>query len=148
PCGRLSRPLTTTGTPCPWGSRPVGHLAFRALSTFRTAVGAPFVSLRWLMPPTPRRSAGRPDLLWSASRGDTGRQPPCPARTFSGWALGFNQCRLHHTVRISHGHALGGFAHAALLGYAIVPSGFRLQVGPTIQEDALTSSRVTRGSKE
>src|SRR5262249_5592093 len=117
-------------------------------STFRTAVGASFVPLRWLTPPTPRRSAGRPDLLWSASRGDTGHQPPCPARTFSGWALRFNQCRLHHTVRISRGTEFGGFSRAALLGHVIVPSGFRLRVGPMIKEDALPPSRVTRGSKE
>jgi hypothetical protein len=35
PCGRLSRPLTTTGPLLPWGSRPVGNPAFRALLTFR-----------------------------------------------------------------------------------------------------------------
>jgi len=35
PCGRLSRPLTTTETPFPWGSYPVGNPAFRASLTFR-----------------------------------------------------------------------------------------------------------------
>jgi hypothetical protein len=42
PCRRLSRPLTTTETPLPWGSLPLGNLAFRPRLTFSGWFRCPF----------------------------------------------------------------------------------------------------------
>ena len=50
PCGRLSRPRTTTGAPSPWGFPPLGDPAFRVGMTFRTVAGALFVTLRLATP--------------------------------------------------------------------------------------------------
>src|SRR6266853_593366 len=50
PCRRLSRPpwwvvtpTTTTGTPSPWGSRPVGDPRVRPRRTSERDVGAPLI---------------------------------------------------------------------------------------------------------
>jgi len=48
PCNGFSPSPTTTMAPCPWGSRPVGHPAFRWCCTYERDVGAPFISLKVL----------------------------------------------------------------------------------------------------
>src|SRR5262249_32311879 len=45
PCGRLSRPQTTTRTPWPWGSRPVGHPVLHRPGTSEREVGRPLIPL-------------------------------------------------------------------------------------------------------
>jgi len=65
--------------------------------------------------------------------GGTRFHPSFLARALADWTLGFNQSRLHHSIRASTGTPLDGFAASRLLGHAAFPSGFRLQVGPTAQ---------------
>src|SRR3954453_5248709 len=48
---------------------------------------------------------------------------------FTVRALGFSRCRLHHAIRASVGPHLDGFGASCLSEHAVVPSGFRLQVG-------------------
>ena len=119
PCGRLSRPRTITGTPSPWGSPPVGDPAFRARTTFRTVVGALFVTLRLA---TPTQSPGACREWKSKIRshrirrrlsltitGTIGRKPSCPTCLIAVWSLGFMQFSFHHAVRVLAGMPLGWF---------------------------------------
>src|SRR5262249_12441717 len=48
---------------------------------------------------------------------------------FTVWTLGFTQSCIHHTVRVSASVPLGGFAVPRLYEHALVPFGFRRQVG-------------------
>src|SRR5262249_48605111 len=43
PCVRLSRTRTTTRTPSPWGSRPVGDPEFSAHRTYQHGLGRPLI---------------------------------------------------------------------------------------------------------
>jgi len=43
PCGRLFRPWTTTMTPSPWGSRPLGDLEFLRTRTYQHDLGLPLI---------------------------------------------------------------------------------------------------------
>jgi hypothetical protein len=45
PCRRLSRPLTITEAPLPWGSRPVGNPTLYPCCTYEDGLGVPFVPL-------------------------------------------------------------------------------------------------------
>jgi len=119
PCGRLSRPRTTTGTPSPWGSPPVGDPAFRARTTSRTVAGALFVTLR-LARPTQSPGACREGKSKIRSHrvrrsrsltimGTIGRQPSCPTCLIAVWSLGFMQFSFHHAVRVSTGLPFGWF---------------------------------------
>lgn len=119
PCGRLSRPRTTTGTPSPWGSPPVGDPAFRARTTSRTVAGALFVTLRSVRPTQspgacrewkskiPSHRVGR--RLSPTTMGTIGRQPSCPICLIAVWSLGFMQSSFHHAVRVSTGLPFGWF---------------------------------------
>jgi hypothetical protein len=119
PCRRLSRPRTTTGTPSPWGSHPLGDPTFRARTTFRTVVGALFVTLRLV---TPTQSPGACGEWKSKIRshrirrrlspsivGTIGRKPSCPTCPIAVWSLGFMQSSFHHAVRVSAGMPFGWF---------------------------------------
>src|SRR5262249_6513883 len=66
PCGRLSRPRTTTGTPLPWGSPPEGQsraaLIHHVLARFRLSTH-PYARTRCPMSPS-RTTTGRlPNLV-------------------------------------------------------------------------------------
>src|SRR5205823_788644 len=68
PCGWLSHPQTTMGTPSPWGSRPVGDPAFRRRVRSNVVAGVSFVPLN--------------DLIDHRS---SPRRLPCPSCIDSTW---------------------------------------------------------------
>jgi hypothetical protein len=43
PCGRLSRPRTTMGTPLPWGSHPEGNPEVLRFGTYQHGLGRPLI---------------------------------------------------------------------------------------------------------
>ena len=101
--------------------------------TFRTALGALFVSLRLLIVAL---------LPWSVFSRETNHpgyleapdvNHPFRSVRFTEWTLGFKQSSFHHTVRASTGVQLGGFAVPGLSEHARFPFDFRRQVGPVAQ---------------
>jgi hypothetical protein len=68
PCGRLSRPRTTTGAPSPWGSRPTGDLALPWRCTSERGLGRPLI-------PTPDELRRYPTARACA--------PRCPKGTYA-----------------------------------------------------------------
>jgi hypothetical protein len=55
PCGRLSRPRTTTMTPSPWGSRPLGDLEFLRIRTYQHDLGLLLIPTPGLYGPVSHR---------------------------------------------------------------------------------------------
>jgi hypothetical protein len=53
---------------------------------------------------------------------------------FHHWRLGFRQSSFRPITRVLQDHAFSAFQHLLLLGHALFPSGFRLQVNPMTQK--------------
>ena len=60
PCDGFSPSPTTTMAPCPWGSRPGGHPAFRWCCTCERDVGAPRIPLNEVVLHRPSREGYTP----------------------------------------------------------------------------------------
>ena len=159
PCGRLSRPRTTTGTPSPWGSPPVGDPAFRARTTVRTVVGALFVTLR-LATPTQSPGACREWKSKIRSRrirrrlsltimGTIGRKPSCPICLIAVWSLGFMQFSFHQCRPGLDGHALRMVPeYPAFSNMLLSPLAFAFRWVRRPRGLTLNLSRVTQGSSK
>jgi hypothetical protein len=50
--------------------------------------------------------------------------------------LGFRQCSFRHIARVLRDGIINAFRCLPLLGHAVVPSGFRFQVGPMTQKSS------------
>src|SRR3954447_14301573 len=81
PCERLSRspwwdatPTTTTGTPLPWGSRPVGNPVFRHRGTSESDVGPPLIPFNELIARRPSTGASHSREVESVVADGTGVQ--------------------------------------------------------------------------
>ena len=53
---------------------------------------------------------------------------------FHHWRLGFRQFSFRPITRVLQDHVFSVFQHLLLLGHAVFPSGFRLQVNPMTQK--------------
>ena len=53
---------------------------------------------------------------------------------FHHWRLGFRQSSFRPITRVLQDHVFSAFRHFLLLGHALFPSGFRLQVNPMTQK--------------
>ena len=53
---------------------------------------------------------------------------------FHHWRLGFRQSSFRPITRVLQDHVFSVFQHLLLLGHAVFPSGFRLQVNPMTQK--------------
>ena len=53
---------------------------------------------------------------------------------FHHWRLGFRQFSFRPITRVLQDHVFSVFQHLPLLGHAVFPSGFRLQVNPMTQK--------------
>jgi hypothetical protein len=109
PCNGFSPSPTTTMAPYPWGSRPVGHPAFRWCCTCKRDVGAPFIPLNVL-------AAHRPSCEEYAPRNLDGTlmmapQPGVVAASVKchRWRLGFGQSSSHLIARVSQDDTVHAF---------------------------------------
>ncbi len=159
PCGRLSRPPTTTGTPSPWGSPPVGDPAFRARTTLRTVAGALFVTLR-LATPTQSPGACREwkskirshRIRWRLSltiMGTIGRKPSCPILSNCSLVTGV------HAIQLSPCRpGLGGHAprmvseYPAFSNMLLSPLAFAVRLVRRPRGITLNLSQVSQGSSK
>ena len=114
PCGRLSRPpwraatpATTTGTPSPWGSRPLGDPVVRPRCTYRARHRLPTHPLdrpHWAMlRATEVARAGLPGPGTARHRSHASYRRTV---AFDCWGLDFKQSSLSHIARASRHPAL------------------------------------------
>jgi hypothetical protein len=127
PCGRLSRPPTTTAAPCPEGSHPVGHPAVHSCNTCEREGGGP------LLPAPPSLSGAGLAAVAQAVRLPVRRGHlalrRCRQRpSIDRWALDFRQCSFRHVTRVLPSHDISVFCRSRLSRHALVPSPFRAQV--------------------
>src|SRR4051795_6735136 len=79
PCGRLSRPRTTTTTPSPWASRPVGDPVFGRTNVRarRRSLVRPLERPRWPSPAGRRVRTAKPLPSYPAGTAHTCRGDGC-----------------------------------------------------------------------
>src|SRR3954466_7806830 len=127
PCGRLSRPPSTTAAPSPCAARraiPPSHGAGR----LERDVGAPSAPLNGVIPHRPprgrfrRRRLCRPIAVAPTSDAVSGDVRLHP------WRLGFEQCGPHLIARALRNPAVSVFGPLPLRRHATVPLGFRRRV--------------------
>jgi len=135
PCSGLSPPRTTTETPWPWGSRPLGHPTFRWCWTYRAWRRRPIHPLQWSRSSSPDRSevAGR-ESLTIRPRWRCVVDAVAAGVRFHRWGLGFRQCSFHPITRVLRDGIFSVFQWLPLFQHALFPSGFRLQVNRMTQE--------------
>src|SRR4051795_2068307 len=127
PCGRLSRPPSTTAAPSPCAARraiPPSHGAGR----LERDVGAPSAPLNGVIPHRPprgrfrRRRLCRPIAVAPTSDAVSGDVRLHP------WRLGFEQCGPHLIARALRDPAVSVFGPFPLRRHATVPLGFHRRV--------------------
>src|SRR3954453_4089243 len=145
PCGRLSRPPSTTAAPSPCASRRGGRSPLsKVLGVSRAAgvavppsqgagrlerdVGAPSAPLNGVIPHRPprgrfrRRRLCRPIAVAPTSNAMSGDVRLHP------WRLGFEQCGPHLIARALRDPAVSVFGPLPLRRHATVPLGFHRRV--------------------
>jgi hypothetical protein len=153
PCGRLSRSpwrvvtsATTTGTPSPWGSRPVGDPVVRLRCTCRARRRPPTHLLdhpRWA---AFRATEVVPTHGFTPGHGTAPVTDVIPAGAhFHHWRLGFKQSSLGHIVRALRHPGLDASSRSPLSRHALVPDGFPLQVSRATHEPPSESIPAARG---
>jgi hypothetical protein len=144
PCGRLSRPPTTTAAPCPEGSHPVGHPAVHSCNTCEREGGGP------LLPAPPSLGGAGLAAVAQAVRLSVRRVHLAVRRcrqrpSIDRWAWDFKHCSFRHVTRVSPSHGFSVFSPLPALSAGACPLALSGSGKPLTQGSPLNPSHLRWG---